>query len=89
MLKVLNDYDWEEVFGFSGEDACNYGKPYNLEGVDDTYKVSEEDFTREDVEKIYGLHEGENDEEDWLIAGKLNDGRYFMIEAGCDYTGWD
>ena len=24
-----------------------------------------------------------------MCYGQLNDGRWFYLEAGCDYTGWD
>jgi hypothetical protein len=88
MLECLDDYDWKEVFGYAGsEDAYNHGLPkavpFSSSPVDET------PFSREDVAEIIGIYEGENDEENWVIAGVLKDGRYFMIEAGCDYTGWD
>lgn len=86
MLEVLNTYDWGEVFGFAGEDAYNHSTPSSVLSA---MPCDNSPFTRKDVEEIYGMYEGENDEEDWLIAGKLKDGRHFMIEAGCDYTGWD
>ena len=31
----------------------------------------------------------ENLQRAWVIAGKTNDGRWFCLSAGCDYTGWD
>jgi len=46
-------------------------------------------FTREDVKSIAGMDEGENDEEPWIIYGKLKNGEWFYLTAGCDYTGWD
>jgi len=45
-------------------------------------------FTRDDVVEIYGIQEGENDADPWRVYGLLKDGRYFYLEAGCDYTGW-
>lgn len=91
MLEVLDDCDWEEVFGYANDAdrcCCFGGTPYNIEGVSQDHYVSESLFYREDVVEIYGMYEGMNEEEDWLIAGLLQDGRHFYIEAGCDYTGW-
>lgn len=92
MLPQLDTYDWEQVFGYAGEkgaeeyDICNYDEP---KSVPFTKRISESTFTREDVVEIYGMYEGERDADDWLIVGRLKDDRIFMIEAGCDYTGWD
>ena len=88
MLEKLNNSDWECAF------ECAGGQPgaYNsadirpaLPGSD----VSLADFGREDVAEILAIDEGANDEADWLCFGKLVDGRYFLLAAGCDYTGWD
>lgn len=78
MLEVLNDFDWEEAFKY----AENPRAP--LPSGD--YDLSS--FTREDVTDIAGIREGENDEEDWLVYGRLRDGRWFFLSAWCDYTGW-
>ena len=91
MLNSLNDFNWANVFSYAGEkseDVCsnaiNCGPESAINGDD----VDEEPFTREDVTDIFYIEEGEHDEEDWICIGKLKDGRYFSIEAGCDYTGW-
>lgn len=88
MYDFLDDYDWREVFSFAGgeTDSHNFGIPTPV--LSHT-PCDATPFSREDVEEILAYSEGENDALDWLIAGKLKDGRYFMIEAGCDYTGWD
>jgi hypothetical protein len=41
------------------------------------------------ITEVIAAVEGDNDGPDWLMLGKLNDGRYFKLVAGCDYTGWD
>lgn len=87
MIKQLDDYNWEEAFGYAGEDGT-CGQPDIREALPGS-NVSLAPFRREDVVKIIGLREGENDGEDWLCAGKLKDGRWFFLAAGCDYTGWD
>jgi hypothetical protein len=44
--------------------------------------------SRETVAEVLALREGFNDGPDWLCYGRLRDGRYFFVKAGCDYTGW-
>lgn len=81
MLPQLTDNDWDEAFVYAGEryiDVC----PPNA-------RVPTASFDREDVISILAMEEGANDEEHWIIAGKLKDGRWFYLEAGCDYSGWD
>jgi hypothetical protein len=89
MLQQLDSWDWEEVFGFSngGQGTFNSNIPTAICGSESAIDTTP--FGREDVAEIIGMSEGENDGDNWLIAGRLNDGRFFMIEAGCDYTGWD
>lgn len=43
----------------------------------------------EDVAEIIATDEGYNDGDRWLAVGRMKDGRYFFLSAGCDYTGWD
>lgn len=82
----LDDHNWNEAFAFAGKDrGCNTGKPETaLPGSN----VSTEPFGRIDVEEIIGMEEGVPDEGNWKIAGRLHDGRWFYLDAGCDYTGW-
>lgn len=94
MLEVLNDYDWGMAFEYAGDRSSAYlgGRVYGTPWLSGaipgrTYNLSH--FCREDVTRIIGISEGKNDERPWLIAGKLRDGRWFYLEAGCDYTGWD
>lgn len=51
--------------------------------------VSTATFQRADVVEIAYLAEGENDGPAWLCVGRLEDGRWFALDASCDYTGWD
>ena len=78
MLKELDNYDWNEVFKYAA----------NPEPAAPGVVVDCAAFSREDVVKLYGIVEGENDGPDWIAYGRLRDGRYFSIAAGCDYTGW-
>lgn len=75
--KFLDDYDWQQAFFFASPDAV----------VDDN--VSTESFGIDDVDEIIAAEEGENDGDSWLGVFKLKDGRYAMLDAWCDYTGWD
>lgn len=80
MLDRLVNIDWEEAFK---EATCNgIGAVINS-------NVPLDVFYREDVEKIFKIEDGESDGEDWIILGKLYDGRCFCLRAGCCYTGWD
>lgn len=86
MLKELEGYDWEEVFGEGSGGNCSAIVPQTPPGEDRTSKAT---FCREDVDKIYGQSEGEKDEQEWIVWGKLKDGRWFVAAGRCDYTGWD
>lgn len=72
-----NDYNWKEAFLF--------GIKPNTVSVDG----DESDVFIDDVVEVVAMDSGANDELDWLMLGKLKDGRYFFLAAGCDYTGWD
>lgn len=88
MLKELDTYDWREAFGYAGEpDTCALGE-VNVATIVNT-GVDPRPFTREDVAHIEAMSEGYNDGPDWVIVGRLHDGRWFCLYAGCDYTGWD
>src|SRR5580658_6461771 len=86
MLKELDDYNWAEVFGEGGGGNCAPIKPERAPTDTKTPQVT---FSREDVELIAGISEGENDERSWVVYGQLKDGRWFVARGRCDYTGWD
>lgn len=46
-------------------------------------------FSIEDVEEVLAHCDGENEGASWLSFGRLKDGRFYFLAAGCDYTGWD
>lgn len=85
MDERLNDYDWEEVFGEGTGGNCTaiVPQPSPL-----SYAGSLETFKRDDVVEIYNMQDGDNDGPDWIIYGRLKDGRFFAARGGCDYTGW-
>lgn len=98
MIERLNDYDWQEVFALAGEqdtphradDSWGYHNSARITAVPPGASgPSTDPFAREDVAELAWIEDGANDEADWLIGGKLRDGRWFFIAAGCDYTGWD
>lgn len=82
----LDNYDWEEVFGEGSGGNCT---PINPQPQPPSYSGSLATFTREDVVEILQMEDGENDGPDWIIYGRLKDGRFFAARGGCDYTGWD
>lgn len=67
------DHILSELQGYDWKEAFTYAHGYSIS----------------DVEEIIAMAEGENDGADWIIFGKLKDGRWFTLSAGCDYTGWD
>jgi hypothetical protein len=78
MLEILNNYDWEEVF--------KYASPEWVTGSSES--GSSAAFDRKDVAEVVASEVGENDGDEWIMVGRLEDGRWFSIMAGCDYTGW-
>ena len=86
MLKELDDYNWAEVFGGGGGGNCTPIHP-NRAPHDKT--TSAATFSRQDVKKLHGQSEGENEERSWVCWGQLRDGRWFVARGDCDYTGWD
>ena len=78
MLREIEGNDWQETWKYNDPSIPFTCKP-----------VSTAKFDREDVESIFAIAEGKNDGPDWVCAGQLIDGRWFIIRAGCDYTGWD
>jgi hypothetical protein len=77
MLKELDNYDWAEVFGEGSGGNCTAIIPQPAPG----HSGSIATFSREDVVKILGQSEGEREERDWVVYGKLKDGRYFLLLA--------
>lgn len=85
----LTTYDWQSVLSFAAGTclggASDCGTPKRVDGETCTEAV----FSESDIAIVLDSSEGERDGARWMIAGLLRDGRYFYIEAGCDYTGWD
>lgn len=87
MLAELEGYDWKEAFGYAGEPDTNGSA--NVEAITSDSTCPTDPFTREDVEFLEAKSDGESDGDNWLAFGRLKDGRWFCLSAGCDYTGWD
>ena len=77
MLRELEDWNWNEVFNYATKPEPPLGVEMDISG-----------FTREDVEEIIAISDGENDGDHWIGVFKLKDGRYASINAWCDYSGW-
>lgn len=93
MLPELDDCSWSSAFheaiaGGDGRDGPHLVE-CTVERAEPNDNVGVQGFCRESVSEIFGIVEGENDEDDWVVCGRLRDGRYFALAAGCDYTGWD
>jgi hypothetical protein len=84
MLKELDvEYDWKYVFAYANGEQDT---PLEVLGGGETKKTAT--FDREDVEETIAMVDGEADGANWIFVGKLKDGRYAYVTAGCDYTGW-
>lgn len=83
----IQGYDWREAFAYAGGGGGGYGSANVRSVVGKT--VDAQPFERTDVAFIVASAEGENDGANWICFGKLYDGRWFSLSAGCDYTGWD
>jgi hypothetical protein len=46
-------------------------------------------FTLEGIANIHAEVAGHNDEDHWFWIIELQDGRFVLTNAWCDYTGWD
>jgi hypothetical protein len=93
-----DSYDWRKAFECCGppETDPEDGYAWSADNDPDVRRANPQDdttsldpFQRSDVEEIKAYANGENDMAAWLCVGKLKDGRWFVLSAGCDYTGWD
>lgn len=73
ILKGVDSWRGPDAWDYDWEEAFKYATGF---GIDD-------------VAEVGGHRDGENDGASWLMWGRLKDGRYFYLSAGCDYTGWD
>ena len=71
-----DDYDWKEAFVYANTIRTATG-------------CAKDPFTMDDVAEVLKASPGENDGPSWMMTGTLKDGRFFFLDAGCDYTGWD
>lgn len=84
-VPAIAGYDWREAFSYAGEPGV--GSP-NIDRAVPTDTINTDPFRRCDVVEVVATSDGQNDERDWLCLGRLVDGRWFALKAGCDYTGW-
>jgi hypothetical protein len=89
MLPELEDYDWKEAFAYAGDPTGTNRTAMPIQARFTEGTVSTTPILREDVTEIKHSSNGENDERAWIMVGKVKDGRWFFLCAGCDYTGWD
>jgi hypothetical protein len=87
----LQDGDWHEAFAAAGEPGGSGSISLNVTGVPPGADVSLAPFARWAVAEVlaHGEDYGDYAETDVEVVGRLWDGRWFYITAGCDTTGWD
>lgn len=71
----IKTYDWVEAF--------KYATPTDVR----TRKVTQQ-RGREDVAEVLALEDGDNDGPDWIGLFRMTDGKFMVLRAWCDYTGW-
>lgn len=81
-----DDYDWKEAFAYAGDEGHGGATVKRAAPMLD---VDESPFRRRDVCEVIAVRVGQNDGDNWVCVGRLYDGRWFALDAGCDYTGWD
>jgi len=82
-----DNYDWREALHAEEEQGRKCSKHTKFLALGPEKKPSDP-FTWADVSSVIASSEGQHDERDWLAVGELDDGRFFFLQAGCDYTGW-
>lgn len=55
----------------------------------EAFAYAPQDVSRESVVRIVGISDGYGDGDDWIGLFELADGRFMLLCAWCDYTGWD
>lgn len=92
------DYNWSAAFEFTGwvppegESTKTNAKWQNAAPVwcvADDRKDTIAPFGPEEVAEVIAYSLGEHDAQNWLLVGRLDNGLFFFLDAGCDYTGWD
>lgn len=77
------DFDWQAAFRVAWRDT-------GLGDYDpwDDPPPEKEDDPIEQVARVVATANGEADGDDWLGVFEMKDGRFAVVRAGCDYTGW-
>lgn len=103
LQEIRADFDWRYAFEYAGHNAQADDEDFDHLGDDcrpiphgepnlllvGSSAVPDTPFTLDDVSEVRHAIAGENDGDPWICVGQLKDGRWFALEAGCDYTGWD
>ncbi len=79
----IDDSDWEHIFE-------NYTCPTHVRRRQ-VMPVAGNDtggYRRADVATVIAIEDGANDEAEWVGVFLMTDGKYLVVRAGCDYTGW-
>ena len=81
------DYNWKCAFEYAGGEGYGYGGA-NVSTVPGSSTLTH-DFSISNVVHVEAMIDGEHDGDSWVMVGRLADGRWFSLVAGCDYTGSD
>lgn len=73
----IDTFDWEHIFSY-------YTRPTHVRKRAKARGM----YSREHVASVVAIEDGENDGAEWIGLFKMTDGRWLVVRAGCDYTGW-
>lgn len=82
---LVSDHSWREAFGQGTGGNCEQKADACPPGAD----VDLTPPNIEDVAEVIAASNGANDEEHWVGLFRMKDGRIALVDAWCDYTGWD
>lgn len=84
VAEMRADSDWKHAF-YEAQFGT-YGPNYDWQaGVEH----APEEYALNHVAEVIRAEPGENDGASWLCVCRMDDGRFVVMSAGCDYTGWD
>ena len=89
MIQRLDDFNWKEAFAYATGERTGDGADFAAPSPVRDATCTTGPFEREDVTCIVAIDDGENDGPEWIGVFALRDGRFAVLRAGCDYTGWD
>jgi hypothetical protein len=81
-----DSFDWGSVFAYAANPRRRIWVPTDERTA--LSEIAQPGFSQADVARVIAAVNGENDEASWVGAFELKDGRFAVVRAWCDFTGW-